>query len=305
MENRKAIIISLICFVIAILLITAYVNVKRNEMTKEFGEEVPVVVATMDIPEYGIIRPGMVTVIRVFKNFKQPQTAADVNDIIGKASYVAISRNEQITMTKLIHQDGKPVLDRQVQKKMRAVTVVISPHTGVGRLIRPGNRVDVIIAPTYDSGGVTVYEVKTLLQDVLVLATGKNIQNEVPTRVDKAVLTEIEEEFERKKRKDFFGTTESLRTSRPSDDYSHITLQVSPEDAEKLAFITHTFGDRSIYLVLRNRSDHGVEKAETTLLDNVLGPESDYGRTKIRPPPYVPPRPKFYDSEGGRPVPVY
>src|SRR4051812_42096447 len=141
MENKRAVIISLICFGISMLLIAMYVHVKRREMTMEFGEEVPVVVAIKPIPEYGLIRPGMVGVKTVFKNFRQPQTVEDPDEVIGKATFVNIYNGEQITMTKLVNQDGKPVLDRQVEKRMRAVTIQISPHTGVGRLVRAGNRV--------------------------------------------------------------------------------------------------------------------------------------------------------------------
>jgi hypothetical protein len=42
-----------------------------------------------------------------------------------------------------------------------------------------------------------------------------------------------------------------------------------------------------------------------TLLDQVLGPDSDYGKSKRKPPPVVAPKPKFYDSKGGQAVPVY
>ena len=49
--------------------------------------------------------------------------------------------------------------------------------------IRAGNRVDVLAAPNYDYNGQTIFEVKTVVQNALVLAAGKSIQNEVPTRV--------------------------------------------------------------------------------------------------------------------------
>jgi len=314
MENKKAIIISLVAFGISMLLITAYVQVKEKELTASFGDLVDVVVAdgkyfsdkTETIPEYGIIQPNMVSVRKVFKNFRQPMTVTSVSEVVGKATYVPIARGEQITLTKLIHQDGKPVLDRQLERKMRAVTIMISPHSGVGRLIRPGNRVDVLTAPVYDSGGTTVLEVKTLLQNVVVLATGKHIQNEVPTRVDRDLLGYIEEANAKIKRKDLFGgTTENLSTSRPDDNYTHVTLQLTTEDAEKLHFLAHKFGDRSLYLTLRNTVDPGQDKLATTLLDDVLGPESDYGRSKRKPPPFTPPKPRFNDFMGGQQVPRY
>lgn len=306
MENKRAFMISVVCLLISIILIAAYVRVKRYEMTKEFGDEVNVVVATRDILEYQTIQPDRVRTTTVFKNYKQPQTVQDVNDVVGKATYMPIAKGEQITLTKLVHQDGKPVLDRQVEKKMRATTVLIAAHTGVGRLIRPGNRVDVLTTASYDSGGQTIFEVKTVVQNVLVLATGRNIQNEVPARVSREVLSAIQSEFERQKRKDIFGNQDVVPNSRISDEnYAHVTLQLAPADAEKVLYLTHTFGDRSLYLTLRNGADSTMARLPTSLLDDILGPDSDYGKSKRKFPEVPPPRPKFEDLKGGQPSPVY
>lgn len=307
MENKRAIIIALICFLISMLLINAYAKVKRHELTSTFGEEVQVVVASADIGEYSVIRPGQLTTKTVFKNFRQPNTAEKIEDIVGKATYVPIYEGEQVTFTKLVHEDGRPVLDRQVEKKMRAVTIPITPNSGVGRLIRPGNRVDIMTSVNYDQDGTTIFEIKTLVQNALVLATGKNLQNAVPTRVSRDVLNYFEEQFEARRRKDLGSASmESLATGRPDDNYTNLTLQLTPEDAERVLFLSHALGDSRIYFTLRNSADQGVEKLDTTILDDVLGPESDYGVSKRKPPPPPPPRPpRFRDSIGGNPVDVY
>lgn len=315
MDNKKAILIGIICFAISMLLISAYVKVREKELTAGFGEEVDVVVAdgsyfdrnkTDLIPEYQIIQPDMVTVKKTFKNYRQPMTVTKPDEVIGKATFVSISQGEQITLTKLVHPDGKPILDQQVEKKMRAVTLMVSPQSGVGRLIRPGNRVDLLVAPVYDSNGTTVLEVKTLFQNVTVLATGKHIQNEVPTRVDREFLGYIEEANAKLKRKDLFGGgTEDLHTSRPDDNYNSVTIQLASQDAEKLLFLTHKFGDRVAYLTLRNSTDPETPTIATTLLDDVLGPNSDYGRSKKRPGPIIPPKPKYQDLLGNTPIPRY
>jgi len=307
MENKRAIVISLICFLISMLLITAYTRVRHHELTAEFGEEVDVVVANTFIPEYGLIRPEMLTTTRVFKNFRQPDTVTSFEELVGKSTYVPIYKDEQITLTKLINQDGKPVLDRQVEKKMRAVTLPLDPAHGVSKLIRPGNRIDIITNVNYDQDGATIFEVKTVLQNVLVLATGKNIQNQVPTRVNRDVMNYLEEKFQELKRKDFStATVENLATGRPDDNYSNITIQLTPEEAEKILFLSHLVGEGRLYFTLRNGADQEVAKIDTTLLDEVLGPESDYGFSKRKPPPAPPPKPpKFIDSLGGVPKEIY
>ncbi len=289
------------------LLISGYVSVKRSELTSEFGEEVTVVVATQNIDEYKNIKADMLQEVTVFKNFRQPQTVTSINDIVGKSTYVPIYSGEQVTLTKLISQDGKPVLARQVAKDTRAVTVPVSVRNAVAKLIRPGNRVDILAVANYDTAdNQMIFEVKTLVQNALVLATGKNLQNEVPTRVDRKVLNFLEEKFEEQGRKDFGGArTDILPNGRPADDYNSLTLQLSPEDAEKLVFVETKFGDPRLFFTLRNSADQTVAAVGTTLLDDVLGPDSDYGISKRKPPePPPPPRPKYYDSVGGSAVGV-
>ncbi|NBY21175.1 Flp pilus assembly protein CpaB, partial [bacterium] len=213
MDKKKALLIASLFFGISIFLINGYVDALRAELTKTFGQEVGVVVATELIPEYGIIRPEMLTVKPIFKNFVQSQTVTvalgneeatmkAINEIAGKAAYVPIYPDEQVTLTKLVHQDGKPVLDKQVEKTMRAVTVAVSPANGVGRFIRPGNRIDVLATVRYEANGNEQFEVKTVMQNVLVLATGKNLQNSVPTKVSRDVLSALEAKFEEQRRKD-------------------------------------------------------------------------------------------------------
>ncbi len=302
MENRRAIIISMICFLVSMLLITAYVRVKRNELVGEFGEEVTVVVATKNIPEYGTIREDQLMETTVFKKFRQPQSVTSISDVVGKSAYVAVYEGEQVTLTKLINQDGKPVLARQVAKNSRAITIPVSVRNAVSKLIRPGNRVDIMAVVNYEtSDNQMIYEVKTLLQNVLVLATGKNLQNEVPTRVNREVLSSLEEKFE--SRKDFGGArTDILPSGRPADDYASLTLQLSPEEAEKMVFMETKFGEGRLFFSLRNGADQAIESIQTTLLDEVLGPESDYGILQRKPPLPPPPRPpKYYDSVGGTP----
>jgi pilus assembly protein CpaB len=316
MDKKKALLIASVFFGISIFLINGYVDALRAELTKNFGQEVGVVVATELIPEYGIIRPEMLTVKPIFKNFVQSQTvtvalgneeatAKAINEIAGKAAYVPIYPDEQVTLTKLVHQDGKPVLDKQVEKTMRAVTVAVSPANGVGRFIRPGNRIDILATVRYEANGNEQFEVKTVMQNVLVLATGKNLQNSVPTKVSRDVLSALEAKFEEQRRKDLFTTSVDSGTSRPDDNYTHMTLQLTPEDSDKLLLLQNTIGDAKLYYTLRNSADLTVANLETTILDQVLGPDSELGRSKIKPQPLQPLKPRYMDMEGEAAVPRF
>ncbi len=306
MENKKAFIVSGICCIVSLLLISGYVTQREKELTSDMGERVEVVVAKQGIEEYRLIREDMVETTTVFKKFFQPSAVNNISDVVGKSAYVPLYPGEQIVLTKLVSQDGKPVLDRQVERNMRAVTIKISPHTSVAQLVRPGDRVDIMAAPNYDMGGVMIFEIKTVVQNVIVLATGKSIQNSVPTRIDKELMGSLEEEFQKEGRRDFGGSgRDALNTHRPDADYATLTLQLSPEDAKRVLFLSHTFGDNRLYFTLRNSGDVEVAKLDTTLLDDVLGPESDYGRSMKKPPPISPPKERFNDLKGGLAVPVY
>lgn len=312
---NKTVILAIIAFGIAMVLVSAYSSVRQSELTRDFGEVIEIVVAAKTIPEYGLIRREHLTTALVNKKFVQPQTiqvqSGDelsqlASEVIGKSSYVNIYQGEQITLTKLIAQEGKPVLDKQLEKQNRAITITISPHTGVGRLIRPGNKVDILIAAQYKKESKPTVEVKTVFQNVLVLATGKAVVNSVPTRVSRAVLGSLEAEFEAQRRKDLYQTTlDPATTSRPDDNYNTITVQLPLTDAEKLLFLQSSFGDQALYFTLRNNGDDATVPLQTTLLDQVIGQDSALGRSKIKAPEFKAPEPKYFDNEGGVLKPRY
>src|SRR5436305_1951512 len=79
--------------------------------------------------------------------------------------------------------EGEPVLDRKlapkgspagmvarIPKGMRAFAVEVNEHTGVSGFILPDHRVDVVQNDTAPNGKA---EAETILQDVLVLASGQ------------------------------------------------------------------------------------------------------------------------------------
>ncbi|MFM8268780.1 MAG: Flp pilus assembly protein CpaB [Pseudomonadota bacterium] len=309
---NRTILLAVLALGIAIALVAGYTSMRQSEITRGFGETVEVVVAKENIPEYGLIRPEQLTTISINKKFAQPQTIppAQISEVIGRSSYVNIYAGEQVTLTKLIQQEGKPVLDKQLEKEHRAVTIQISPHTGVGRLIRPGNRVDILIAAKYEkdqpggAGPRGYVEVKTVFENVLVLATGKAVVHSVPTRVNRAVLSSLEAEFEAQRRKDLYQTgLDSSTTSRPDDNYNTITVQLPLAEAEKLILIQNGFGDQALYLTLRNSGDEASVPLQTTLLEQVIGKDSALGDSKIRLPALPKYEPRFYDYRGGQAIP--
>jgi Flp pilus assembly protein CpaB len=309
---NRTILLAVLALAIAIALVIGYTSMRQSEITRGFGEMVEVVVAKENIPEYGLIRAEQLTTATINKKFVQPQTIPPslMTEVLGRSSYVNIYPGEQITLTKLIQQEGKPVLDKQLEKENRAVTIQISPHTGVGKLIRPGNRVDIMVAAKYEkdqpggAGPRGYVEVKTVFQNVLVLATGKAVVHSVPTRVNRAVLSSLEAEFEAQRRKDLYQTgIDPSTTARPDDNYNTITVQLPLAEAEKLILIQNGFGDQALYLTLRNSAEETIVPLQTTLLEQVIGKESALGDSKVKLPALPKYEPRFYDYRGGQSYP--
>jgi pilus assembly protein CpaB len=146
---------------------------------------------------------------------------------------------------------GLTALAYQVPRGRRAVTVSITDVTGVGGLVRPGNFVDVF--GTFEYGrpvgveqGVVKYtdertETRLMLQDVLVLAVGREHRRERPApRATAGPQTTEQRELEQ------------LREQRSAN--STVTMLVEPKQAQEL-ILAQQLGE--LTFVLRSNLDVG------------------------------------------------
>lgn len=133
-------------------------------------------------------------------------------------------------------EGGNPAaggLAADIRKKMRAVSINCTGAAAVSGMVKPNDRVDVIASFSFptnvmvDSRPVIVQELVTctILQNVLVLATGKETAKSAIARSDA------------------FG----------AGAYSTVTLEVTPREAEMLVFAEQIKG--RISLALRNKFD--------------------------------------------------
>jgi pilus assembly protein CpaB len=145
----------------------------------------------------------------------------------------------------------------------RAVTLPVDEIRGVGKLIRPGDRVDILTSISYGDVKSERREVKTLLQDVLVLATGVNVTNNIP----RALLL------------DSFNGKPAYKNLNGDTGYTSVTVEVSPGEAQNLIYIL-SVAPGAIFLSLRNPNDKLVNRIATATLDSVLGQESQLALQK-------------------------
>ena len=97
-------------------------------------------------------------------------------------------------------------------------------------------------------------KVKTVLQDVYVLATGLNVTKEIPLigmKVDKEV-----------RKMNLNNYT----------NFNSVTLELKPYEVQKMIYLI-TAGN-GIYLSLRNNDDKAIERISGTRLYDVLGEDA-------------------------------
>jgi len=238
--------------IFAVVLLYSYTQQKSAEIAKTFGEQTRVVVATKDINEMETIQENMVEIRQVPKNFVQPAHIKQVEEIVGLVALAPISKSEQILTTKIIEPGPETGLSLQVSPGKRAVTIPVDSVRGVAKLIKPGDRVDILAALDLSTGSSQKRYIKTILQDTVIVATGAQITNELPR---------IHQEI---------GGKDYIRNLRTENDFSTITIEVPPAEAQKIIYIVST-NPSSIFVTLRHPSDNSYLALKPADLSDVLG----------------------------------
>jgi pilus assembly protein CpaB len=105
------------------------------------------------------------------------------SELDGQVVRVPMLQNEPVTENKLIKPGSGGVLAAILPGGMRAISTKISEDTGVGRLILPNDRVDVILIRRLRSRvGGEEHVSDTLFQNVRVLAIGQIIDQRDPNK---------------------------------------------------------------------------------------------------------------------------
>jgi pilus assembly protein CpaB len=285
MGNPRAVLISMVIALIAVGLVWSYVNQQKASIL-ELATPKKVVVANQDIKELSTIDETMLRIDSVPQSYIQPGTYESDKEIIGLVTTVPIKKGEQVLQNKLLFKESQTKLAARVSKGKRAVTIPVTDIHGISRLVKPGDRVDLLSSIDYGSGNRESREVKTVLQDVLVLATGRNVIASIPTEI----VT------------DPISGKEIKRDLRKNVRYPTVTLEATPEEAQGIVFLL-TSGDGSIFLSLRNPDDRSLEKLYTTDAIKILGVRSSKGRQQegIK----VKRQPRWLEFRGTQVTPVY
>ena len=195
------------------------------------SEAVPVVVAAVDLPWGTKLNSEMIKRTPYLKESLPPGYFSDSDAMEGRVLIVSLKQNEPILESKLaptsVTTGGVSAV---VTPGKRAIAVKGDKVLGISGFIKPGNRVDVLVTLKHGKKETT----KIVLENVLVLATGKEIQEN-----DKG-------------------------NPSPVDVY---TMEVTPEEGEKL---TLAASKGKLQFALRNVTDAEIVLTKGATINKTL-----------------------------------
>jgi len=221
MWKHKSFILLGSAILIALVTTVLIVRVLQNKaLAKERAsiETQPIAVAMADLSWGTSLTKDMIKVVPFPKEYVPPGCFSSAETLTGRVLVYPVKMNEPIFESRLapktIQAGGVAAL---ISPKKRAVAVKVDKVIGVSGFIHAGNRVDVLVTLT-TMGKSSDPVTKIVLENILVLAVGPDVE---------------------KKGKDYV----------PVDV---ITLEVTPEEAEKLAL---SASEGKVQLALRNFND--------------------------------------------------
>ncbi len=237
----------------AVMLLYSYTQEKSQQLTKKFGTQTTLVVSTRDINEMETLDESMLDLVELPLDFAQPGHVSTLEEAVGLVALAPIQKGEQILNNKIIKPGPVTGLSLQVTPEKRALTIPIDEMRGVAKLIKPGDRVDILAALDLRSQSGNQRYIKTILQDVVILATGLNIVNELPR---------LQEEV---------GSKNYIKNIRASSDFSSITIEARPGEIQRLVYILST-SPGALFLSLRHPSDRLKPTiSSVTTIESLIG----------------------------------
>jgi len=218
--NRVAIIASAAVAVLGFLLLSIYVRQFQREATG--GEPVELIAMSKDVAAGVPLTEQMLMIHTLPASYIEDRQvlASDLPKVLGVRASIALEANQTLLWTDLATTpQDRGSLSARIPKGMRAMSVTGVGRRAFGTLMRPGDRVDVLLTKTKPGSETKVVTV-ALLQNLLVLAVGNR-----------------------------FGDAEQERSSGVLDS---VTLLVTIDQASLLAQAQR---DGRLSLVMRNDDD--------------------------------------------------
>jgi pilus assembly protein CpaB len=239
MRNKRFFIVlvgALIFGVLAAVSVSRYLS-SAQAYTKNLNK---VAVAKVAIPLGSKIIAEQIMVVQ-FPKESTPDGAFDSPEkLAGRVAVMNIAAREPITESRLAPEGTAAGLSAVIPEGYRAMTVKVDDAAGISGFIMPGALVDVVVTiDPREGSGMQDPVSKIVLQNIKVLANGQNI--------------------------------DKPENEREANSVKAVTLQVTPEQAEKLALAA---SEGKLQLVMRNQIDQGDEQTPGVNKRNLLTGET-------------------------------
>jgi len=231
LKGKAPLLVAAFLALLAALVAWRAIKMREDEVTRGWELE-DVVVAATDIQPGSSLSNDVVQVSKMPRKFvyESVLVPGDMEVALGREVLVPIKRGEPVHWYQLQGIKALERLSKAVRKRGRAITISVNERSAVGNWVRPNDHVDIL--GTFRDPNTNQTVAVTLLQNVIVLATGQQGANSNP------------------------GSKEA--------EYSTVTVLALPEEAEILV-LAQELG--SLYLSLRNSEDISIfeERARTTI----------------------------------------
>jgi pilus assembly protein CpaB len=213
-------------FAMSVGVVALFLYQEQFEQRASGGAPVAVLVADQELPLGTVLTEEMLGARDLPETYVEPRhvPASESARIIGLRVSSAVRANESVLWTDLANSEQRRDLSGLVQDGMRAFTIRTDDTSSFGGLLRPGDRVDVLL--TVERG--ERYEAAAIEQNVLVLAAGHDL-----------------------------GGRSAGSGAAPRRGVNQVTLSVTLDQSQTLA-LAQQQGD--ISLVLRNPDDIRVQE---------------------------------------------
>src|SRR5215213_3915509 len=182
-----------------------------------------VAVAKVDIPVGTKIILEQIDEVEFPSNSIPSGAFESAQKLVGRVAVVQIAAREAVTDSKLAPEGTAGGLTAIIPEGYRAMTVKVDDASGVSGFLQPGAIVDVVVVIDPKENSINQDPIsKVVLQNVRVLANAQNLDKPKDDREATAVKA--------------------------------VTLQVTPEQAEKLALAAN---EGKLQLIMRNSTDQG------------------------------------------------
>jgi pilus assembly protein CpaB len=241
-----------------------------------------VAVAKVAIPLGSKIIAEQIMVVQFPKESTPDGAFESPEKLAGRVAVMNIAAREPITESRLAPEGTSAGLSAVIPEGYRAMTVKVDDAAGISGFIMPGTLVDVVVTiDPREGSGMQDPISKIVLQNIKVLANGQNI--------------------------------DKPENEREANSVKAVTLQVTPEQAEKLALAS---SEGKLQLVMRNQIDQGDEQTPGVNKRNLLtgdtatpAPEpgslkSEQPKTEARPMRRSAPAPKATTTAAPAPQPT-